>query len=71
MIFWLPTVPMLPILASGQPSPAKPSKQFAILTCMDARMDPAKFAGISEGDAHVIRNAGGRASDDAIRSLVV
>ena len=49
----------------------KPSKQFAILTCMDARMDPAKFAGISEGDAHVIRNAGGRASDDAIRSLVV
>ena len=50
---------------------AKPARQFAILTCMDARMDPAKFAGISEGDAHVIRNAGGRASDDAIRSLVV
>ena len=49
----------------------KPARQFAILTCMDARMDPAKFAGISEGDAHVIRNAGGRASDDAIRSLVV
>jgi len=38
---------------------------------MDARMDPAKFAGLSEGDAHVIRNAGGRASDDAIRSLVI
>jgi carbonic anhydrase len=38
---------------------------------MDARMDPAKFAGLAEGDAHVIRNAGGRASDDAIRSLVI
>ena len=48
-----------------------PKRQFAILTCMDARLDPAKFAGLSEGDAHVIRNAGGRASDDAIRSLVV
>ncbi len=44
---------------------------FAILTCMDARLDPAKYAGLSEGDAHVIRNAGGRASDDAIRSLVI
>ena len=43
----------------------------AILTCMDARLDPAKYAGLSEGDAHVIRNAGGRASDDAIRSLVI
>lgn len=48
-----------------------PSRQFAILTCMDARLDPAKYAGLSEGDAHVIRNAGGRASDDAIRSLVI
>lgn len=48
-----------------------PARRFAILTCMDARLDPAKFAGLSEGDAHVIRNAGGRASDDAIRSLVV
>ena len=48
-----------------------PARQFAILTCMDARLDPAKYAGLSEGDAHVIRNAGGRASDDAIRSLVV
>jgi carbonic anhydrase len=48
-----------------------PARQFAILTCMDARMDPAKFAGLSEGDAHVIRNAGARASDDAIRSLVI
>jgi carbonic anhydrase len=51
--------------------PMPPARQFAILTCMDARLDPAKFAGLSEGDAHVIRNAGGRASDDAIRSLVI
>src|SRR5512136_3291591 len=48
-----------------------PTRHFAILTCMDARLDPAKFAGLAEGDAHVIRNAGGRATDDAIRSLVI
>jgi carbonic anhydrase len=48
-----------------------PARRFAILTCMDARLDPAKFAGLAEGDAHVIRNAGGRASDDAIRSLII
>jgi carbonic anhydrase len=48
-----------------------PARGFAILTCMDARLDPAKYAGLGEGDAHVIRNAGGRASDDAIRSLVI
>jgi carbonic anhydrase len=48
-----------------------PARGFAILTCMDARIDPAKVAGLAEGDAHVIRNAGGRASDDAIRSLVI
>jgi carbonic anhydrase len=48
-----------------------PARHFAILTCMDARLDPAKFAGLTEGDAHVVRNAGGRASDDAIRSLVI
>ena len=51
--------------------PLPPGRRFAILTCMDARLDPAKFAGLKEGDAHVIRNAGGRASDDAIRSLVI
>jgi carbonic anhydrase len=51
--------------------PMPPARRFAILTCMDARLDPAKFAGLVEGDAHVIRNAGGRASDDAIRSLVI
>jgi carbonic anhydrase len=48
-----------------------PARRFGILTCMDARLDPAKYAGLSEGDAHVVRNAGGRASDDAIRSIVI
>lgn len=51
--------------------PMPPARHFAILTCMDARLDPAKYAGLAEGDAHVIRNAGGRATDDAIRSLVI
>ena len=50
---------------------SKPTRRFAILTCMDARLDPAKFAGLVEGDAHVIRNAGGRASEDAVRSLLI
>src|SRR6202167_6289468 len=48
-----------------------PARRIAVLTCMDARLDPARFLGLSEGDAHVIRNAGGRASQDAIRSLVI
>lgn len=48
-----------------------PAKKVAILTCMDARLDPLAFAGLDLGDAHVIRNAGGRASDDAIRSLII
>ncbi len=51
--------------------PMPPGRHFTVLTCMDARLDPSKFAGLAEGDAHVIRNAGGRASDDAIRSLVI
>jgi carbonic anhydrase len=51
--------------------PMPPGRRFAVLACMDARLDPAKFLGLAEGDAHVIRNAGGRASDDAIRSLVI
>ena len=51
--------------------PMPPARAVAVLTCMDARLDPAKFLGLEEGDAHVIRNAGGRASDDAIRSLVI
>jgi len=48
-----------------------PARGFAVLTCMDARLLPGQFAGLAEGDAHVIRNAGGRATDDAIRSLVI
>lgn len=51
--------------------PAPPARHFAIVTCMDARLDPAKFAGLAEGDAHVIRNAGGRVTEDVIRSLVI
>lgn len=51
--------------------PAPPSRRVAILTCMDARLIPAKFLGLEEGEAHVIRNAGGRADADAIRSLVI
>jgi carbonic anhydrase len=51
--------------------PSMPTRHFAILTCMDSRIDPAKLAGLSEGDAHVIRNAGARASEDALRSLII
>lgn len=51
--------------------PMPPGRHFAILTCMDARLVPSLFAGFVEGDAHVIRNAGGRATEDAIRSLVI
>lgn len=51
--------------------PMPPARHVAVLTCMDARLDPARFLGLEIGDAHVIRNAGGRASDDAIRSLVI
>ena len=50
---------------------AAPKKRLAILTCMDCRLEPLKFLGLELGDAHIIRNAGGRASDDAIRSLVI
>jgi carbonic anhydrase len=48
-----------------------PAKKVAVLACMDARLDPAKALGLQEGDAHVIRNAGGVATEDAIRSLVI
>ena len=51
--------------------PGSPQKKVAILTCMDVRIDPLAISGFNLGDAHVIRNAGGRASDDAIRSLLV
>jgi len=51
--------------------PMPPGRKVAVLACMDARLDPARVLGLEEGDAHVIRNAGGVASDDAIRSLVI
>lgn len=51
--------------------PLPPARRFAVLTCMDARIDPARALGLEEGDAHVIRNAGGLASDDAVRSVVI
>jgi carbonic anhydrase len=51
--------------------PMPPRRQLAIVTCMDARLDPAKFLGLEEGDAHVIRNAGGLVTEDALRSLVI
>ena len=51
--------------------PMPPGRRFAVVTCMDARLDPAKQLGLEEGDAHVIRNAGGLVSDDALRSLVI
>jgi carbonic anhydrase len=53
------------------PLPLPPSKATAVLACMDARLDVARVLGIAEGEAHVIRNAGGVASDDAIRSLAI
>jgi carbonic anhydrase len=51
--------------------PAPPRRKFAVVTCMDARLDPARFLGLEEGDAHVIRNAGGRATPEAISALAV
>ncbi len=51
--------------------PMPPARQVAVLACMDARLHPERFLGLDIGEAHVIRNAGGRASDDAIRSLII
>lgn len=51
--------------------PAPPARRFAVVTCMDARLDPARILGLEVGDAHVIRNAGGLVTDDALRSLVI
>jgi carbonic anhydrase len=53
------------------PNPRAPARKLAVLACMDARLDPAKVLGLAEGDAHVIRNAGGVVSDDALRSLAI
>jgi carbonic anhydrase len=55
----------------GTDLPAPPALKVAVLTCMDARLDPARALGLEPGDAHVIRNAGGRATQDAMRSLVI
>jgi carbonic anhydrase len=51
--------------------PAPPAKKVAVLACMDARLIPTRMLGLHEGEAHVIRNAGGVVSDDAIRSLAI
>jgi carbonic anhydrase len=51
--------------------PMPPGRKLAVVTCMDARLDPARFLGLAEGDAHVIRNAGGLVNDETIRSLVI
>jgi carbonic anhydrase len=51
--------------------PMPPARRLAVVTCMDARIDPAALLGLREGDAHVIRNAGGLATADVIRSLAI
>jgi carbonic anhydrase len=51
--------------------PMPPGRKFVVVTCMDARLDPSRFLGLEEGDAHVIRNAGGLVNDETIRSLVI
>jgi carbonic anhydrase len=51
--------------------PLPPARKVAVVACMDARLDPARMLGLEEGDAHVIRNAGGVVTDDAIRSLTI
>lgn len=50
---------------------AAPTRHFTVLTCMDARLDLFRLLGLEVGDAHIVRNAGGRATDDAVRSLVL
>src|SRR6186997_3558982 len=53
------------------PLPLPPSKQVAVVACMDARLDVYRILGLNEGEAHVIRNAGGVITDDEIRSLAI
>jgi carbonic anhydrase len=50
---------------------SRPARQLAVLTCMDTRLDPNAMLGLQVGDAHVLRNAGGRVTDDVVRSLIV
>jgi carbonic anhydrase len=54
-----------------RPLPAEPARRVVVLTCMDARLDPARFLGLAPGDAHVLRNAGGVVTDDVLRSLAI
>jgi len=56
---------------SGGRLPARPRRRLAVVTCMDARLDPALFLGLEAGDAHVIRNAGGLVNDETLRSLAI
>ena len=51
--------------------PMPPARRFVVVTCMDARIDPARILGLAEGDAHVLRNAGALVNDDMLRSLVI
>jgi carbonic anhydrase len=56
---------------AGEGLPAPPALKLAVVACMDARLDPARALGLAEGDAHVIRNAGGVVTDDVLRSLSI
>ncbi|SDY80304.1 beta-class carbonic anhydrase [Hymenobacter psychrophilus] len=63
-----PSPPEAPATASARPRDAR---RFAILTCMDARLDPTRLLGVPEGSAHVIRNAGGHPTDEVIQTLIL
>ena len=56
---------------AGQTLPRPPRRPVAVLTCIDARIDPARALGLEPGDAHVLRNAGARATEDVLRSLLI
>jgi carbonic anhydrase len=56
---------------SGEPAPAAPAQKVAVIACMDARLDPLEVLGLENGDAHVIRNAGGVVTEEEIRSLAI
>jgi len=51
--------------------PARPSRSLAVVTCMDARIDVHRLLGLREGEAHILRNAGGVVTDDVLRSLII
>ena len=64
-------MPNMPRAFDKADLPLPPALNLAVVACMDARLDTHKLLGIQEGDAHVIRNAGGVVTDDVIRSLVI